>query len=478
MPGALARSQTAPCLSTNLPEPPPPPKVVAVAPGRAPPQQHRSAPLQRQISHRVWRPGPRKPPPLSFDAILRKQFHNSMDGLSRENNGETRRTEFPSRDKWFEELALDREVEEVLRERKMRQARRDEIDTLSARLDALAVMRNGDAFLNAIDKRTLLGLLSGMRKAHDLKAKSPLTDPYIAPLKAKYSPDLYGRKLPANELGSSGRDHNLNKLVENTLSFAHKRRERRKPPPKPPNPFAKFGPNPAPPTNPLLQAAKLQAVKEETETAPAAAKTPEKAAEEPPPQQHPAALGGTILGLRWSKLGSELPPNRVELQHAALSKALGQKVTFTRGEWKALDVRDLRPEHVVRVGHFYFEPAAAAAARRPPPLPAHMRTEEARRERKAATRLGRHFSLGLFQRLLEEQRVAKAKEEDDARAIREQKREDMTQSRRDHLAKNDGDDDPASVERKKKHDAEQDQYDSLLALMQSPLKSGWSVSSL
>ena len=138
-----------------------------------------------------------------------------MDGLSRENNGETRRTEFPSRDKWFEELALDREVEEVLRERKMRQARRDEIDTLSARLDALAVMRNGDAFLNAIDKRTLLGLLSGMRKAHDLKAKSPLTDPYIAPLKAKYSPDLYGRKLPANELGSSGRDHNLNKLVEN-----------------------------------------------------------------------------------------------------------------------------------------------------------------------------------------------------------------------------------------------------------------------
>ena len=80
--------------------------------------------------------------------------------------------------------------------------------------------------------------------------------------------------------------------------------------------------------------------------------------------------------------------------------------------------------------------------------------------------------------VLEEQRVAKAKEEDDARAIREQKREDMTQSRRDHLAKNDGDDDPASVERKKKHDAEQDQYDSLLALMQSPLKSGWSVSSL
>ena len=121
--------------------------------------------------------------------------------------------------------------------------------------------------------------------------------------------------------------------------------------------------------------------------------------------------------------------------------------------------------------------ARSQAPKRKPAAPVKLSSEK-NKARKAAARLGRHFSLGLFQRLLEEQRVAKAKEEDDARAIREQKREDMTQSRRDHLAKNDGDDDPASVERKKKHDAEQDQYDSLLALMQSPLKSGWSVSSL
>ena len=67
----------------------------------------------------------------------------------------------------------------------------------------------------------------------------------------------------------------------------------------------------------------------------------------------------------------ETPPNGgEELKNEKLAKALKSHTTFTRTEWEAFDIKELRPSHYCKAGTKIFSPAAL-----PPESPVSRRVE-------------------------------------------------------------------------------------------------------
>ena len=63
------------------------------------------------------------------------------------------------------------------------------------------------------------------------------------------------------------------------------------------------------------------------------------------------------LGLRWLNIGNEEPAHVRDLQNSELAKALMRQTVFTKQEWYAFGVNELRIDHVVKSGDCYFKPA-------------------------------------------------------------------------------------------------------------------------
>ena len=63
------------------------------------------------------------------------------------------------------------------------------------------------------------------------------------------------------------------------------------------------------------------------------------------------------LGLTWRKIGDTEPTNGQRLENAELAEALERKIEFTKQEWEAFGVKDLRVTDFVKSGESYFVPA-------------------------------------------------------------------------------------------------------------------------
>ncbi len=63
-------------------------------------------------------------------------------------------------------------------------------------------------------------------------------------------------------------------------------------------------------------------------------------------------------GLKWEGCGTEMPQGSQLLKNAKLTKALKKKKEFTREEWDAFGISDLRTNHVVKVRREHFKPVA------------------------------------------------------------------------------------------------------------------------
>ncbi len=65
-------------------------------------------------------------------------------------------------------------------------------------------------------------------------------------------------------------------------------------------------------------------------------------------------------GLMWRKTGNTLPTSGRSLANSKLSEALSRKTEFTKQEWDAFGIRDLRIDHFVLSGDSYFKPVDAS----------------------------------------------------------------------------------------------------------------------
>jgi hypothetical protein len=63
-------------------------------------------------------------------------------------------------------------------------------------------------------------------------------------------------------------------------------------------------------------------------------------------------------GLKWRRTGGEKPNHGEELKHKGLASGLTKRTEFTREEWDAFGIKDLRMEHFIKSGPSYFQPAA------------------------------------------------------------------------------------------------------------------------
>ena len=61
-------------------------------------------------------------------------------------------------------------------------------------------------------------------------------------------------------------------------------------------------------------------------------------------------------GVKWKSQGGSEPKTGRSLENSALAKALRQKVEFTKQEWEAFGIKDLRKDHFVKSGDLYFQP--------------------------------------------------------------------------------------------------------------------------
>lgn len=64
------------------------------------------------------------------------------------------------------------------------------------------------------------------------------------------------------------------------------------------------------------------------------------------------------LGLKWMPAGDTEPATGHNLENAELTEALRSKTEFTKEEWDAFGIKDLRTDHVIKSGDSYFQPAA------------------------------------------------------------------------------------------------------------------------
>jgi hypothetical protein len=64
------------------------------------------------------------------------------------------------------------------------------------------------------------------------------------------------------------------------------------------------------------------------------------------------------LGLKWLPAGDSEPAMGRNLEHAKLAEALKSKTEFTKQEWEAFGIKDLRTDQFIKSGYSYFQPAA------------------------------------------------------------------------------------------------------------------------
>lgn len=330
-----------------------------------------------------------------------------------------------TRNKWFDELH-QRKVKQKATAERIRTKKEDEIALFDAQMDALVCMTDPRAFINAVDRATLMNLISGMRNLNTPNQPSPLTQPVVneideAPKLFRIRPKRY---VGEGQMESGSKDADLNLLVARTITFAHKRKQRpqrervphRTAPVKPQGKASAINLSalnlmPKPSLASLTRAA-TEASPEPASPAPAA---------EPPARMPPKHLG---FGLRWFRVGSEKPSNRVLLNNDAFSKALEHKTTFSRAEFDAFwpaGVPEVRKEHVVKSGNAYFQPnpilQPSKSWRESPPVPvpsapsaarspssSSEAKEQEKRDLAAQKRMNARFPLGLVHKQLVEQR--------------------------------------------------------------------------
>ena len=87
------------------------------------------------------------------------------------------------------------------------------------------------------------------------------------------------------------------------------------------------------------------------------------------PQRPPSYNGKvrvyTRRALQWERVGESPPSNTTVLDNAALAEALSHKakVEFTKAEWAAFEIDELRNDNVIRSAMgVYFKPAAVDEA--------------------------------------------------------------------------------------------------------------------
>ena len=417
-----------------------------------PPQSAAKASAFTPRRRRVWRPGRRPPPPLTEAGMVRAQLTASVSALDHPNESIVRRSA-AQRVKWLDQL--EARHQQLRAAEKVRQQQcEDETDLLTAQLDALSVMTSGKAFINAVDRTTLLKLLSEMRKVAAPNEPSPLTDPVINLGERK--PDIFRIRPKAAVMDSGSSDSAIDTMVTNTITFAHRRNERlkqerlqrqrqrqlasqphRAPPtpslhsPHPPRPQSRppalrTPPSPEVPGPPQHQSGSICASDAAAPPTPDTASVA-KLSRSTTPTSSRTAFG---LGLRWWRIGTEEPTDRVELNDAALSLALERKwlplenkVIFTRAEFAAIGTKDVQADHFVRAGASFFSPTVPtgfATAPCAPPWRTFDTPEQRKRDLVVQTRVNSQYSLGLVQRLLSEHQVRTTKLRDDrlARAAR------------------------------------------------------------
>jgi hypothetical protein len=67
------------------------------------------------------------------------------------------------------------------------------------------------------------------------------------------------------------------------------------------------------------------------------------------------------LGLKWLPAGSTEPATGRILENAKLAEALRSKTEFTKQEWEAFGIKDLRTDHFIKSGDSYLQPAGIAS---------------------------------------------------------------------------------------------------------------------
>jgi hypothetical protein len=117
-----------------------------------------------------------------------------------------------------------------------------EADVFEARMDALHVLRQEEAFINQVDRGTLLELLSGMRNISQFGSASPLSVPEVPAMKENARLfSIRPKRAGDGVMDSGSSDQALDQLVTRTIKFAHNKQQaqqstvlHRKPPPPPP----------------------------------------------------------------------------------------------------------------------------------------------------------------------------------------------------------------------------------------------------
>ena len=178
---------------------------------------------------RVWRAGPRKPPPATALGMLRSQLVASTSAI--EHPARTP-LEVNTKLHWLKGLQTRQAKAEELGQYN-RDRVEEEMNVFTAQMDASFLITCGAVFINPVDRVTLLRLLSNLRKSHAPLEPSPLTEPE-EPLASSGS--LV--RSPGSQVGSSVRAATkapkpsssagpaAEALLSRTIKFAHERRRR------------------------------------------------------------------------------------------------------------------------------------------------------------------------------------------------------------------------------------------------------------
>lgn len=151
--------------------------------------------------------------------MLRSQLMNSASAATRISQGST----FHSAAS-LELIELQNmmwQLKNDVRERKLHRRILSEMDTLDAQLDSLYVMRCKDVFINPVDRKTLLGMLSRLRKIGGPLEPSPLTDPVIADGEQRELFRIRPKRSGEGVMDSGSSDARLDAIVARSIKFAH-----------------------------------------------------------------------------------------------------------------------------------------------------------------------------------------------------------------------------------------------------------------
>ena len=89
---------------------------------------------------------------------------------------------------------------------------------------------------------------------------------------------------------------------------------------------------------------------------------------------HVIVLLTSTLGLQWKGAGSTKPSDGKELTNDQLASDLQSKTEFTRQEWDAFGIKDLRIDNLIKSGASYFQPIAGGLLQPGSTMEAKLRT--------------------------------------------------------------------------------------------------------